>query len=551
MIRKTIEIIFILMLLLGIISASSGCTQEQEELLYLFNNSQTTATQDNYVIVDTGQNSCYDNSEEISYPEPSESFYGQDAQYYSNQPSYQDNGDGTVTDLNTGLMWQQGSEEKMTYSQAVTGASSFNLAGYNDWRLPTIKELYSLMDFRGTDPSAGATSGMIPFIDTDYFIFEYGDTSSGERIIDSQWTTSSVYRSTVMDGQEGFFGVNFADGRIKCYPTADFKLYFTRYVRGTSYGINNFNDNSDGTITDLSTGLIWQKDDNGQGILWKDALEYSENLELAGYSDWRLPNAKELQSIIDYSRCPDVTNSAAINPIFNISHITNEGGEEDYPFFWTSTTHIGYPNNGQTAVYISFGRALGYWNNHWIDVHGAGAQRSDPKTGDPSDYPYGHGPQGDAVRIYNYVRCVRGGLSDNQAPEKPETPEGTVSGETGVEYTYNTSSSDPEGDKLYYWFDWGDDTNSGWLGPYNSGDIVSSSHVWNTRGNYDIKVKAKDIDGAQSQWSDSLVISMPKSNSILTQIYQNFEEKPLITLVAGGIGITLLLSIWKVLFNMG
>jgi hypothetical protein len=42
-----------------------------------------------------------------------------------------------------------------------------------------------------------------------------------------------------------------------------------------------------------------------------------------------------------------------------------------------------------------------------IDVHGAGAQRSDPKAGDPAQYPYGRGPQGDDIRIYNYVRCVR------------------------------------------------------------------------------------------------------------------------------------------------
>ena len=163
------------------------------------------------------------------------------------------------------------------------------------------------MDFRGTDPSGGVTSGMTPFIDTDFFVFEYGDPNAGERIIDSQWTTNTIYKSTVMGGQEGFFGVNFADGRIKCYPTADFKKYFTRYVRGNSYGSNDFIDNGDGTIADQSTGLIWQKNDNGEGILWEDALEYSENLELAEYSDWRLPNAKELQSIIDYTRCPDAT----------------------------------------------------------------------------------------------------------------------------------------------------------------------------------------------------------------------------------------------------
>ena len=56
-----------------------------------------------------------------------------------------------------------------------------------------------------------------------------------------------------------------------------------------------------------------------------------------------------------------------------------------------------------------FGRALGFISSDWVDVHGAGAQRSDPKNGDPGDYPYGRGPQGDAIRIYNYVRLVRGG----------------------------------------------------------------------------------------------------------------------------------------------
>jgi hypothetical protein len=52
---------------------------------------------------------------------------------------------------------------------------------------------------------------------------------------------------------------------------------------------------------------------------------------------------------------------------------------------------------------------MGYMNGNWLDVHGAGAQRSDPKTGDPADWPTGHDPQGDAIRIYNYVRCTRGG----------------------------------------------------------------------------------------------------------------------------------------------
>lgn len=365
-------------------------------------------TPNEYVVVDTNQDNCYNVVGEIAYPSLGESFFGQDAQYVGSQPIYVDNEDGTITDLNTGLMWQKETGEKIKYSQAVAKVNTFKLAGFTDWRLPTIKELYSLMDFRGIDPSAGVSSVLVPFIDTQYFDFKYGDTSAGERIIDSQWITSSVYKSTVMNDQEGFFGVNFADGRIKCYPISDFKLYYVRYVRGSAYGLNNFVDNGDGTISDLNTGLTWQKEDSNEGMSWENALEYSENLEFANYTDWRLPNAKELQSIVDYSRCPDIADSAAIDPIFEISSITNEGGGGDYPFFWTSTTHIGSLNSGRTAVYVSFGRALGYWNGLWIDVHGAGAQRSDPKVGDPNDYPYGRGPQGDVIRIYNYVRCVRG-----------------------------------------------------------------------------------------------------------------------------------------------
>jgi hypothetical protein len=126
-----------------------------------------------------------------------------------------------------------------------------------------------------------------------------------------------------------------------------------------------------------------------------------------GYNDWHLPNAKELQSLVDYTRSLDVTNSAAIDPVFEVTLIADEHGEYNYPFFWTSTTHVNQTTGGNSAVYIAFGEALGYMMNSWIDVHGAGAQRSDPKSGDYNDYPTGHGPQGDAIRIHNFVRCVR------------------------------------------------------------------------------------------------------------------------------------------------
>ncbi len=371
-------------------------------------------------IVDTGQDRCYNNTGEISCPSPGEPFYGQDAQYEGTQPSYQNNGDGTVTDLNTGLMWQKTPGDKVTFDEAVAGAETFNLAGYDDWRLPTIKELYSLILFSGTDPSGyegSNTSNLVPFIDTDYFDFEYGDPNAGERLIDAQYWSSTEYVSTTMGGSATTFGVNFADGRIKGYGRELFggrqMRQFVRYVRGNpDYGQNNFVNNGDETITDLATGLMWQQADDGNAYNWQEALAYAENLELAGYDDWRLPNAKELQSIVDYTRSPSTTGSAAIDPSFSVTSIVNEAGQTDYPFYWTSTTHALHleGQEGGSAAYVAFGRAMGYMNGQWMDVHGAGAQRSDPKTGNPEDYPYGRGPQGDAIRIYNYVRCVRGGL---------------------------------------------------------------------------------------------------------------------------------------------
>ena len=279
-----------------------GAAGVQPETVSVSTSTNTTTAQQavTYPIVDTDQSECYGVTSEMECPSEGQSFYGQDAQYDGNQPSYTDNGDGTISDNVTGLMWQQDPGEKMTYAEAVAGADSFTLAGYDDWRLPTIKELYSLIQFDGLDISGPTTSTASPFIDTDYFDFEYGDESAGERVIDSQWATSTLYTSTTMGGAETMFGVNFADGRIKGYPTEGrgpngAKTYFVIYVRGnTAYGENNFVDNGNGTVTDNATGLTWTQNDSGSGMDYEAALNYCESLDTAGSSDWRLPNVKEL-----------------------------------------------------------------------------------------------------------------------------------------------------------------------------------------------------------------------------------------------------------------
>jgi len=369
----------------------------------------------NYCVVDTGQSHCFsDRDQLLRPPKKGEPFFGQDCFYQGAKPSYRDNADGTIADLNTGLMWQKKAllDRKLTCGEAVAEARKSRLAGHADWRLPSIKELYSLIDFNGNSRAQPP----VPYLDTRSFEFRFGDEAEGERLIDAQYWSSTQYVGLTMRGNATVFGVNFADGRIKGYPR-DFGprgqvRHFVRLVRGNpDYGKNRFVDNGDGTVSDQATGLMWAQADSSKTLNWGEALAYAESLRVAGHADWRLPNAKELQSIVDYTRAPDAQDAARRGPaIERIFQITS-----DESYFWTSTTHLEGPGGqGGAAVYIAFGRAMGFMpgpggERRALNVHGAGAQRSDPKSGDPKSPPWagGLGPQGDEIRIYNYARAVR------------------------------------------------------------------------------------------------------------------------------------------------
>ena len=385
-----------------------------------------------YVIVDTDQTGCFNSD---SGTQVACNGQGSDADYQGNQPSYTVSNSGlTVTDNITGLIWQQSADvngdnqvsysDKMTQSEAVSYCQNLSLDGIDDWRLPSIKESYSLILFSGKDPSnftGTDTSSLTPFMSS-VFARAFGDLSTsegiaaGDRIIDGQFASSTLYVSTTMNGDPTMFGVNFVDGRIKGYPT-HIKSFYVQCVSGnTEYGINNFEDNGDQTISDLATGLMWHQTD-AESSDWEDAINMCESSSLANHNDWRLPNAKELQSIVDYTKSPDTSGSAAIDDIFTASSFLNEESVLDWGFYWSSTTHIDNSDNGSNAAYVSFGRALGYMNGNIMDVHGAGAQRSNDKL-DVSSEPgansatvngtfYYKGPQGDILRDNNKVRCVR------------------------------------------------------------------------------------------------------------------------------------------------
>lgn len=351
-----------------------------------------------YPIVDTGQAACYDNSSEIAWPAIGEAFFGQDAQFADHPSSYTVSDDGlTVLDHVTGLTWQQGYASRKSWTAAMATAASLNSArfgGYADWRLPTIKELFSLWD---------ASAGW-PYLDTE--VFAYDPQSSPHGIFWSSTKYSGLLESAndPATGAQMAFGVNFSTGHIKAYAIiASAPTHFTRCVRGESYGLSDFQDNGDSTVTDHATGLMWARSDSGAGMDWQQALAYAQTQNTAnylGHSDWRLPNTKELQSLVDYSRSPGATDAAqvgpAIDPLFACTSITNEAGDADYPYYWTSTSAIAQANEEYVfAWYVAFGRAVG---SDGRDLHGAGAVRFDAKV---------PGQAGGESRYYNFVRLVR------------------------------------------------------------------------------------------------------------------------------------------------
>ena len=388
------------MVFMGCSSGDSTDSNTNDEMQIV---SRESAYKGSYPIVGTNQTGFWDGTgNSITAPAPDAAFYGQDAQFTHTTPVYTKSSDGlTVKDEVSGLTWQQ-SYDSGTYYWAATqtvvdNLNKQNYGGYNDWRVPTIKELYSLWNV-----SIGW-----PYIDTEYFTINY---SSEEDLSHTIFWSSDKYTGVLGNisgdtpGAELAFGVNFGTGHIKAYSISIGPKHFVRCVRGNlAYGVNLFQNNNDGTISDLATGLMWQQSDNGSGIDWEHALAYVQtqnNANYLGHNDWRLPNTKELQSLVDYTRSPYATNSAnvgpAINALFSCTAILNDGGKADYPYYWTSTSAIPKPNGTYaSAWYVAFGRAE---DGNGEDLHGAGAVRFDAKI-----LGSGEGEE----RVLNYVRLVR------------------------------------------------------------------------------------------------------------------------------------------------
>ena len=230
--------------------------------------------------------------------------FGEDADYtilpQANPQSFTDNGNGTITDNVTGLMWQKTDNGESTWDTAVTNAAGIATGGFTDWRLPTPSELFSIFNHNNGNPALNIT----------YF----PSNSVGAA---DYWWTSDIYGSSTTN-----VWCSNAGGGLGGKPKSEtisaggVLRYSARYVRGAKpTNGHNYLNNGDGTITDLDMGLMWTQLP-GAGTTWDAALSYAENLTFAGFTDWRLPNVKELQTLTDYTLAT-ATSTTGIKPSIN------------------------------------------------------------------------------------------------------------------------------------------------------------------------------------------------------------------------------------------
>ena len=303
------------------------------------------------IVPDTGQDLCYDweriicddwhmagpnqvCDSEPYCPETGEDFYGQDAHYTINPPDLTDNGDGTVTDNLTQIIWEQKTAENeptiFSYDEAISYCANLTLGGSANWRLPTRKEYSTLLNL-GT---------ISPALDITYFPHYTGDTPN-----DVYYWTSSEYHADPTK----VWRIQLSFGIIEGASKVD-DLGKARCVLADQEPSPNYTNNGNGTVTDNLTGLMWEQKTVDGGSrdkditrTWLDALNYCEDLILGAFSDWRLPNPKELERIIDLS-----TSSPAADTTYFPN--TNDG------FYWTGTTCSGCHKHKAFAYDFSDGR---------------------------------------------------------------------------------------------------------------------------------------------------------------------------------------------------
>jgi len=266
---------------------------------------------------------------------------------------------------------------------------------------------------------------------------------------------------------------------------------------GTSIGTfqNNLNSCGSRVVPDLEAQMQ---------VLWLGSSQIQvdlsiDNNDAASYSGTLRVYIIELQSTRWKDYNGNWYNHAFLDFAFNNAINIPASGTYTDSAIWDGAAH-GY--SGITSENIQV--ILAVFNNQPVQAY------SDPfhEGTDPTWAPFW---------AYYVDETIAAMPSSNSAPYKPNPPVGPTNGMVNVDYTYSGSTTDPNGDDIYYLFDWGDGTDSGWLGPYPSGGTVEADHAWGFGGTYEVKLKAKD-DTVDGPWSDPLTVQMSGPSILLQNV---------------------------------
>ncbi|MCG3174734.1 MAG: hypothetical protein GMKNLPBB_03014 [Myxococcota bacterium] len=253
----------------------------------------------------------------------------------SGDSRFRDNGDGTLTDTDTGLMWTQKDsyavlKRCLTWTKAREYVSNLNTGGHRDWRMPTPDELKAIYGsgknktFKGEDVNISTSFARNG---TWYF-----------------WTSEESGDSAV--GVDFMFGYNLTEKKSNCGDGGVLAVRDGGGGRapapipssgGGKKSDGRFANNGDGTVTDSNTGLMWAHKDSyaelGKCLNWADSKKYVAGLRTGGYSDWRLPTMAELKGILNTGKVL-AHDSDAASPL-RLSDVFAPGGAYGY---WSSET---------------------------------------------------------------------------------------------------------------------------------------------------------------------------------------------------------------------
>jgi hypothetical protein len=537
----------------------------------------------------TGQSKCYDTSgTEISCAGT-----GQDGELQAGvewpEPRFTVSGD-CVTDNLTGLMWAKNGNlpnGTKTWQKALDYVASINsgsgLCGHKDWRLPNVNELESLINSDEASTANWLNSQGFSNVQSNNYCWSSTTITYNA---DNAWiltiwsghvhdfSKSNDYyvwpvRSGQLNNPDPLYPANvWKTGQTTSYSSGD----DGDLEKGVFWPVPRFTDHGNGTITDNLTGLMWTKNADlaGGTKFWQGALDYVKSINsgagLGGYHDWRLPNRKELFSLIDHSKW--VPALPASHPFQNV--------QSDY--YWSSTTSaystdsawfvymwygavyassksgrnfvwpvrsgqgpLGYPDISVTPNPVEFGSVnVGATSEKQVIVKNDGNANLVIGTITSPTSPFSKAtdncsgqtiaPNATCTVMYRFAPTTSGNFSSrsnipsNDPDENPVTISlngvgvvetvsipniltGPITGTTGVSYSYTTGGSTSSlGHSVQYQFDWGDGTNSGWL-PVGT---TSASHPWSSAGNYPVKTQARCATDTSvlSSWSSSISVNI-------------------------------------------